>query len=136
MWLEQQQFDHAPIYVEEPSVGLQNLGNMCFLNAVIQCLYHTPMLQRVLSRICPNPADESLDEWIGALLQIFSALDQARSCASPVEATRIAALMLRASTNGEFMRGAQADAHEAFFVANFKVAEWMLTIGRFVVISG
>jgi len=102
----------APPPVDKPAVGLQNLGNMCFLNALIQSLHQTPMLRRNLQRACPEPQDE----WLAALLQIFQELDDARNSKMPVHASRLASLIMRASTNGEFARGQQADAHEAFML--------------------
>lgn len=112
-WLAHEQIDCVPAAsLEAPAVGLQNLGNMCFLNAVVQCLHFTPMLRRNLSLVSPAPHDE----WLAALLQMFQELEESRHSRVPVTASRIAGLMLVASTTGEFQRGQQADAHEAFML--------------------
>merc|ERR1719253_1130854 len=81
-WLKEEKLEDATdLFAEEPVVGLQNLGNMCFLNAVLQCLYYTPLLRRTLYRMIASSPEEApeewkaLDEWISALLQIFRDLD-------------------------------------------------------------
>eukprot|EP00931_Biecheleriopsis_adriatica_P047517 TRINITY_DN2739_c1_g1_i1.p1 TRINITY_DN2739_c1_g1~~TRINITY_DN2739_c1_g1_i1.p1 ORF type:complete len:557 (-),score=127.58 TRINITY_DN2739_c1_g1_i1:13-1683(-) len=114
-WLSQYGLDDkAPEPVEAPAVGLCNLRNLCFLNAILQCLYHTPMLRRNLALALESTHVK--DEWLCSLFQIFQELDRSRKTKMPVVATRIAGLIQVASTNGEFQQGQQADAHEAFMV--------------------
>lgn len=114
-WLRQQCIDGVlPLPVTHPAVGLKNIRNMCFLNAIIQTMYFTPMLRRNLALALGSVPVK--DEWLISLLQIFRELDKSRSTGVPVAASRIAGLIQVASTNGEFQQGAQADAHEAFMV--------------------
>ena len=59
-------------------VGLQNLGNTCYLNAQIQCLYHIPYVRNAILR---DPShfesnDEPSPAFIG-LRQLFSDMEEA-----------------------------------------------------------
>ena len=55
-----------------------NVKNMCFLNAILQCLYHTPMLRRNLALACESRGP-SID-----LLSFFCHFKSKMNCVSPV----------------------------------------------------
>lgn len=105
--------------MEAPSIGLENCGNTCFLNAVLQCLLHTPMLRHLLELACPFPREA----WLGELLNLFRSVDNAKHSRGTVSAARLADMFSVASTNSEFGRGQQADAHEAFMLLLSKLLE-------------
>ncbi|CAJ1335605.1 unnamed protein product [Effrenium voratum] len=94
---------------------------MCFLNAILQSMYFTPMLRRNLALACESVVVK--DEWLIALRQLFAELDSSRTSKACVAATRMASLIQAASTNGEFQHGEQADAHEAFMLLISKLLE-------------
>ncbi|KAH9262494.1 hypothetical protein BASA82_000441, partial [Batrachochytrium salamandrivorans] len=71
--------------------GLSNIGNSCYLNAVLQCLFHCEPLRALLlakksfeSRVNPTNMLGREGESVFALHEIFSALWSRQSCTSPL----------------------------------------------------
>jgi len=119
--IEKQRFSEAPV------IGFQNNGNMCFLNAVLQSLVHTPLLRHLLAEICPRPKEE----WLGEVAGLYRNVEWAKSNGAPISASKIAGMLFLASTTDEFQRGAQADAHEALMLIISKLLEGCLTMTGF-----
>eukprot|EP00438_Fugacium_kawagutii_P008956 Skav215552 [mRNA] locus=scaffold3091:175632:184571:- [translate_table: standard] len=72
---------------------------MCFLNAILQCLYHTPMLRRNLALACESALVK--DQWLLALQQLFAEMNAVdRENKALTTATEMASLIQAASTNG------------------------------------
>lgn len=67
----------APATSEYQFVGLQNLGNTCYLNAQMQCLYHIPYVRNIILRDPSHfESDEPSPAYIG-LRQLFSDMEEA-----------------------------------------------------------
>jgi ubiquitin C-terminal hydrolase len=61
---------------EYPIVGLQNLGNTCYLNAQMQCLFHIPYVRDIILRDPSHfESDEPSPAYIG-LRQLFSDMEE------------------------------------------------------------
>lgn len=124
-WLDSQgTLPTGPASMSTPSVGLQNQANICYLNAVLQCLVHTPLLRAMLERAYRRPRKP--EEWLEELLSFFDEVDRADGSGRSVGAYRLATLI---SSNKEFARGRQADAHEAFIFIINQLMDSCLAVG-------
>ncbi|XP_022749344.1 ubiquitin carboxyl-terminal hydrolase 27 isoform X2 [Durio zibethinus] len=98
--------------------GLQNLGNNCFLNVILQalasCTYFQSFLQKILDK-CESPTDEGQGEslpltiTLSALLEELSMAGESRVALSPNKVMRALALYIQ-----NFDLTSQQDAAEAF----------------------
>ncbi|CAJ1408973.1 unnamed protein product [Effrenium voratum] len=116
-----------PKVLVKPIVGLQNEGNTCYLNAILQCLVHTPLLYQSL---CELPSQylkkEDGRRWLAEFRQLYEGMCEAEDRGRPATSSNIAELI---TANKEFSRGQQADAHEAFMFIISRLLDACLVVG-------
>jgi len=108
-----------------PVTGLRNQGNTCYLNAILQCLVHTKLLCQLVQEV-PSQCLRKQDarQWLAQLQQLIHDMNQVHPSSCAV--SNIAELI---TTNKEFVRGRQADAHEAFMFIVSRILEACIAVG-------
>lgn len=126
-WVSCEKQPNGPKHVETPVVGLQNLSNSCYLNAILQVLIHTPLLREHLARAFTSRRCLQDQPWLAALLELFDDVVRAQGVCRSVAATSMARLI---NSHREFAQGRQADAHEAFvFIVARLLEDCLVTCG-------
>ncbi|CAN0112232.1 unnamed protein product [Ectocarpus sp. 4 AP-2014] len=110
-------------------VGLENMGNTCYLNSILQCLsYVAPLAQHLLNgsysqgsqATCPESlfsfngsTDFGEDDILGAMQKLVRQIHQTKSGSAEQQAIRPRTFSDNLRKIGEkFRRGRQEDAHE------------------------
>ncbi|CAL1134024.1 unnamed protein product, partial [Cladocopium goreaui] len=109
-----------------PVVGLQNQGNTCYLNAILQCIVHTPLLYWSLQEVPSHCLEREDTRWLSELKQLLEDMSEAENRGRMAISSKMSELI---TVNKEFMQGQQADAHEAFMFIIERLLDACLAVG-------
>ena len=103
-------FTKIPPTFTTPFRGMKNLGNTCYVNAVVTALRSVPILNDIVRKSSSVENAQDGDTTLGHCLQ--EVFDVTRTAGTPVEPTALCQL-LRTQDPGLFIPDMQQDAHEA-----------------------
>lgn len=109
-----------------PVVGLQNQGNTCYLNAILQCIVHTPLLYWSLQEVPSDCLEREDTRWLSELKQLLEDMSEAENRGRMAISSKMSELI---TVNKEFTQGQQADAHEAFMFIIERLLDACLAVG-------
>lgn len=109
-----------------PVVGLQNQGNTCYLNAILQCIVHTPLLYWSLQELPSDCLEREDTRWLAELKQLLEDMSEAENRGRMAISSKMSELI---TVNKEFTQGQQADAHEAFMFIIERLLDACLAVG-------
>lgn len=108
-----------------PVVGLQNQGNTCYLNAILQSIVHTPLLFWSLQEVPSDCLTSEDTRWLAELKQLLEDMSEAENRGRMAISSKMSELI---TVNKEFTQGQQADAHEAFMFIIERLLEACLAV--------
>ncbi|EGD74763.1 hypothetical protein PTSG_07000 [Salpingoeca rosetta] len=96
------------------TLGLANVGNTCYINAVLQCINATTIFQRALASL-PNKDEEgTLVHKMLALMGELSGSDAEADQAAPAAVNPVHVVQHLLTLSSDFVFGRQEDSHELY----------------------